>query len=74
MILPDELLDNFKYAITDEDIPMLEEAYRAGMLASADLADQWYYPVGCDESYRIAVRNLAKAIRRAATNGNSEES
>jgi len=31
MKLPDELLDNFKYAITDEDIPMLEEAFNAGI-------------------------------------------
>jgi len=37
VILPDELLDNFKYAITNEDIPMLEEAFRAGMLAAADM-------------------------------------
>jgi len=42
MRLPDELLDNFKYAITDEDIPMLEEAYQAGMLAAADLVDGNY--------------------------------
>jgi len=64
MKLPDELLDNFKYAITDEDIPMLEEAYKAGMLAAADIA----WPLDKDDVTPTAWGREAAAneIREAA--------
>jgi len=67
MILPDELLDNFKYAITEEDIPMLEEAFRAGMLAAADFVSAPRIGMQFGTFYGVDAHNrkLAEKIREA---------
>lgn len=70
MKLPDELLDNFKYDITEEDIQMLEEVFKAGMLEAADIAEaEVKIPVSSlsdDNDWNDCCEEVAKAIRGAA--------
>ena len=70
MKLPDELLDRFKtptgvILITYEDMSMLEEAFKAGMLAAADIA----YPDNTrhEDEYDTGREAAAIDIREAVT-------
>jgi len=69
MILTDEFLDDFKaeYAIDDEDIPMLEEALKLGMLAAADIVVTTNcIPSPCNPSQVEYRYTIARAIREKA--------